>query len=227
MRVQHVAEGLPQRTVASMGLSVRSRAMATFDVIRRGGDLPPWWNLGTVAIGAVVFIAFSWSLLSDFVNPPGDVKPTVDPPAASSTPDVGIPDDPDADTDASTPDPTTPSGDGQPSANGATLQVPTTSGTKVKIPVAAFSVAKDALEGLYDPAKAADVPVADGAEFPAPETSNSAVTFTALQVSRASDAAVTFVGVADPDGAGVQPQTFHTIAVTLDSSGWVWTPSGG
>lgn len=201
-----------------MNFARRSQAMV--DVVKRGGDQPPWWNLGTVVIGLIFVAVFGWTLISDI---------SADPPlAAPAAPGGSAPLPGSTTTAPENPDPSlAPSGTPVPTpVTDATMQVSTTFGQKVAIPVAAVQVAQQALRGLYDPALAAQVPVADGVTFPVPASVNTAAELAPLKVSIAGAAEVTFVASADPDGAGQQPEVFHTLTVARDGDEWVFTGQG-
>jgi hypothetical protein len=193
----------------------RTSVQAGLDVVKRGGDQPPWWNVGIVAAGIIFAALFAWQVMTGGGTAVPET-PTA-PPAASAPADSADPVEPPAET---TDDPAAPAPEGD------TVRVEgTVAGTSSDVPRQAYDVAQQALRGFYSVDEAEQVPMADGEEFNAPPTTYSSVTFGELRVQQSTEDRITFVGTADPDGNGPSDEVVHPLAVIAGVDGWGFTPN--
>lgn len=183
--------------------------------VNRRQELPSWWALGQIVVGAFFFLFLAYSFMTEDNTAPappetGVVAPQIDAPSTVVAP-TGTPS-----TSETTP------ATGAPSA--ATVPVVGADGSSVEVPVDAYGVAVAAGVANYT-GNYANVALAPGVERSAPLTVwGEAIPGDGTTVLSAEAGRYVVNVAVDPDGAGPELSRLIAVTVVANSGTWVYSP---
>lgn len=206
-----------------MAFNPKAYVNKNVNLVKKGGDLPPWWTLASLVVGVMFFFVFAWQTLNSGAdnptNPEVGQEAIVDDDTEEPTLDPG--DDPTNETD-------TDDGFEQilATAQNDSITLPTSNNTQQSVPEQAVQNVATAFEARYDASVVPNVQMGAGEDFPLPSEEYPDVTFSDLSVSFYSENRITFVVRADADGEGPQQAAQLAQTVVLIGENWLVTNQG-